>query len=1111
MLLFIDEKGEQYSALADLKETKGVNGEKSISGTIYSNDYIIENIGRGWKIKFNDEIYCLTYASPVDEGIRNEVEFDAVHEFFFNMQKSVVYSTLNGSNTMKAYLDFIFNGSGYTYRLEVNVSAFEKQNFGMKNRLELFKDIIKSTKLEFSVNGKIVRIIEKVGTDLSTIVIKGFNLNELKIEKDINSFITYVRGYGAYLDEEDQTKGRIEAEYLSPLAEIYGKLEGDPISDERYTVVDNLTRRLEDEVNNSYGISVSLNMEDLVSAGYEYERPHEGDYIMAINDDLHFRNRIRIVSYSTFYDVNGNIIDHEVTAGSDTLVDKSRGGHNDRLNNIESDLNAAIGNSNSALITADGKNTVYYGPDMPTGDLKTGDIWYQTIGEETVMKFWNGFEWQLFFDPAANEKDIDDAQTSADEAKRAAEQAYIDSTQKAQEAVDAASNDWDTKLSNTKNDFNEGLTEANSKIDSAQTKANSAFQEAIDAQTNASDAHQEALNAQESAKDAHQAALEAANKSDENTEGILKISTDLGKLQMTVTGPDGVTSQITQQSNQITSLIEDVSGNSSSIVQLDSQISSTVKDVSGNKSSIIQLHDQITTVVEDVEGNKSSIVQLDNQLSTVVEDISGNKSSIIQLSNQISTLVEDVEGNSSNITQLSDQISAVISDVSGNKSSITQLSDDLSLKVSKGDVVSSINLSPELIRISGKKIQLDGDVLINQAWIANLYADNGFITNLETKTINSISANITSIITDHLASNSISSEMIKVETGLIDKLFATSALIEQLTSKTAFINSIQAIDISADRIKTGTLDATEINIINLNADSIVSGTLTAISITGGDIAGSTITGGAISGTTINGGEITGTTIDGTEITGGTIEGATIKSWGMNGNYPRTRIDLDEGYVWLFNTNFDCLGSLGVFIKNQSNFAGDAGGMFQQQGHEFYMGVSREGAVPTSDTVNPLIHFPADNKVYSNGGTNYMNVYAKTTFLNAMSVTGSKNAIHPTRYGVVATPAYELAESYLGDIGRNYTDQNCEMWVKIEEVFLDTVNTDIAYEVFLQAYDDARFWVSDFKSDAFLVRSDKPMARFAYEIKAKRRGFEMDRLVYQAEFDNEKIDESWRNV
>lgn len=433
MINFIDENGKQHSALVECKRKKGVNGEKSLEGTIYTNEKILEGIGRGWRLQFQGEMYCLTFVHPIDEGDRIVVEFDAVHEFFFDFSKSIIYRELNGSNTMTAYLDFIFSGSGYDYRLEVDVNAFEKQNFGMKNRLTLFKDIISSTGLEFSVNGKVVRILQEVGTDLSTIVKKGFNLNQLNIEKDAGSFITYKRGYGAYFDEGDHSKGRLTVEYLSPLAEIYGKLEGEPVIDERYKVEDNLRTRLQKDVEESYGISAEIDMEDLTKAGYSYEQPHEGDYIMAINDDLGFRQKIRIMSYVTEFDTEENIIKHDVSCGSANLVSKVSSAENDFKDQVQADLENAVNNANSALIAANGKNKVFEGADEPTATA-VGDIWYHEIGEQTIMKYWNGYEWVPFINPDQIRDQIIEAEKGIADAKQDANNAVNQANQAASDA-----------------------------------------------------------------------------------------------------------------------------------------------------------------------------------------------------------------------------------------------------------------------------------------------------------------------------------------------------------------------------------------------------------------------------------------------------------------------------------------------------------------------------------------------------------------------------------------------------------------------------------------------------------------------------------------------------
>ena len=401
MLNLIDEKGKKYGAIAEVKETNGVNGERSLVGTIYTNDEVIDGIDRGWQILWKGEKYYIIFSMPVDLGETVEVQFDAVHQFFYDFSKSAVEEQLSdGSHTMQAYLDFIFKNSGYNFRLDAQVNAFEKQSFGYKNRLALFNDVIKSAGVEFTVNGNVVRIINRVGNDLSTIVKKGFNLNELKIEKNIGDFITHMAGFGKWYDEENHDKGRLTASYTSPLAEIYGKRDGDPVVDERYTNKENLTARLKEEVENSYNISVTIDMEDLTRAGYEYKQPRAGDSIMAINEDLNFSRKIRIISYTSYYDTNDELIKHEVSCNSVSMAQASTSnqlGLQKQLDQIKEQLSLTNQTANHAMVSADGKNNIFYGDEKPDPNqvkLTIGDLWFDTSGEDTVMNIWNGVEWR---------------------------------------------------------------------------------------------------------------------------------------------------------------------------------------------------------------------------------------------------------------------------------------------------------------------------------------------------------------------------------------------------------------------------------------------------------------------------------------------------------------------------------------------------------------------------------------------------------------------------------------------------------------------------------------------------------------------------------------------
>ena len=402
MITFLDEKDNEYNAQVAYSTTSSVNGELSIKGTIYTNQMVLHGIDRGWRLRLDDEYYRIIYAKPNDTGRQIEVEFDAVHQFFYDMSKMSLYETLEGSKPIRTYLDAIFKGTSYRYVLEVEVGSIRKENFGNKSRLNLFNDLIKHANLEFSVSGHVVRILKNIGTDQSAIVRKNFNMNELTIEKDINSFVTYQRGLGMWKDEENHDLGRYEAVYESPLAQIYGRIEAEPVVDERYKETGKLLERLKNNVDNSYKVSISIDMEDLTKAGYKLSEPRAGDYIMAVNETLGLRKKIRIVSLVSEYDVSGKLISRKVTCNDIGSVKRNSGEMSALSRSVTDSLensSRALDVATQALTSADGKNTNYFGDkkpaDIPKGTLKKGDRLFLTVGDKKVLYFWNGTEWEL--------------------------------------------------------------------------------------------------------------------------------------------------------------------------------------------------------------------------------------------------------------------------------------------------------------------------------------------------------------------------------------------------------------------------------------------------------------------------------------------------------------------------------------------------------------------------------------------------------------------------------------------------------------------------------------------------------------------------------------------
>lgn len=693
MIIFLDENDVEYGALATIKATNAVNGERSITGEIISGDVVLSRIERGWRLRFEDEYYVVTYAKPIDEGKNVQVSFDAVHQFFWDFGKSSVYDQLSdGSHTFRAYLDFIFDRSGYTYDIESSlmVKAFEKQSFGYKNRLSLFNDIITSSGVEFQVNGKVVRILAKVGTDLSTVVRKNFNLNELGIEKNISDFVTYQKGFGAYFDEEDHSKGRLIAEYTSPLASVYGKLEADPLVDERYKQRESLLQALKETVDNSYTISVSLDMEDLTRAGYRYTQPVAGDYIMAINETLGFKEKIRIVSFTSEYDVAGQLIKHTVTCNDIGSVKKLSASYTHTQHqaaNAEVNANTAYEFANKALVSANGKNTNYYGDtfpvDNPKGTLKKGDLLFLTVGDTVKQYYWNGAEWvtnpvvsdvEAFKEQIAEElKDVPnreefenkiseelanskaEIETQIETAKTQAEsnaKEYADTinqeTAKVAEQANTAANEIKADLVNVKNN----LTSTSLVANNAQAAVDEAKQDLTEVASELNTAKQDLIS--------HAQQLQTqANAQTELTKRVTTVETTANGTKTTVNELTKTVAQngkdITSVTNRTKTVEDDLANTKTTLTQVQttansaSQKTATLETgLNGVKADLTATTTTANTTKQNLASyqasNDKAVANLQSNLQTANGNISSLQTKVEAVPGQITSAVSAVEG-----------------------------------------------------------------------------------------------------------------------------------------------------------------------------------------------------------------------------------------------------------------------------------------------------------------------------------------------------------------------------------------------------------------------------------------------------------------------------------
>lgn len=349
----------------------------------------------------------------------------------------------------------------------------------------------------------------------------------------------------------------------------------------------------------------------------------------------------------------------------------------------------------------------------------------------------------------------------------------------------------------------------------------------------------------------------------------------------------------------------------------------------------------------------------------------------------------------------------------------------------------------------------------------------------------------------------------------------------------AFIPSAAIASLSADKINGGTINGRTVNVTNLNANNITSGT-----INGQNLSMNLDTGvvdfqkGRIRSTTgtldidIDRGtlQISNNSGEGIFASYGRLEFSSKTNWGGNlppqyGKIYRTvdfltgvaegiTIEGSEG-VEIKTSNYNGWGTptlsgtpngVGLTMANNGKVIFESGGPLQ-----LIAGDSNNITRPSiSIGTNTWTDRGSDNERGQNVSIVGNGVYICPTgetmigdggliVEGRLGVRGAKNSIVDTSQGKTAINAYETAEYYFGDIAKTNTGASKRVKIMIDPIFLETINTDINYHVFVSSYDNGYAWVSEMAKDYFVIESNVPNLHVSYEIKAKRKQYENVRL------------------
>lgn len=642
------------------------------------------------------------------------------------------------------------------------------------------------------------------------------------------------------------------------------------------------------------------------------------------------------------------------------------------------------------------------------------------------------------------------------------------------------------------------IKDAEGNIIAVNQTAQSAYSIASDANSNAVEVKQTAQSAYAVANDAKSNITQVKVTADSAMALATNAKSDAAEAKVTA---NGISTTVTGLGSQVQSL-SDATKAVSDDMKNKADKGTVNKTLSQLTTSVKQTKDSLTAKADKLDVDKLSKTVTDTQ--TLLNQKAGELSSTItQVSNKagqnttlISNLTQTVDGmqstvknkaDQSTVSQLANQMLAKVS-TKDFQTEIALMQKNLNLRISKGDLISQLNLEAGgngLIQVAnGKgKLYLDADSVV--------FSKKAFIP----------SAAITDIEAD------------KIKSGTLDA------------------GLMRVINLTADTIHGGTLDVGSMNVKNLSANDITSGTLTGIDIISKGDKGKQY-------------EMIGSTLKWTD---DDKHHASIGQNEFSNNYkvdPAAFSLLSDNGVFLGNVRFNDKGepdvpTLGldnssVWINNngvqiasdafhvlsigagQSYFDTNKGQTYDTQSFEFDttntvqinlnpgginidQNAGQSTKVWNSDSqfrIQKDDHIGAYFGEGNNGNQITFNFGGNDGGLNVngpLHVTGSKNSIVETRQGYLAINAYETAEYYFGDIGENNTGDTSQVVIGIDRIFNEVVNTDIQYQVFVTPYSNAHVWVEKRYNNRFIVKSDRPNAEFGWELKAKRKGYESNRL------------------
>ena len=328
MLAARDYKNNEYPLLAKKIVSSELNGNEDLELHIpqqKNNSLDLLSIDKLWEFDYSNITYKAVNIKQQTRGQSFSLNVRAIPLFYWEFSKSIIHENHDGSHTANSAFRTVFDGTAFNFVLVDFSPSVEIEGFGKgANRLELFKRLLDRYNYEFEIQGRTVYMKHLIGNDTNYMYKYKLNASNVSSTTDATDYFTHIKGFGNFEEGEEDyfNNAKLKREYTHPLADVVGKWEGPPVVDGRVKDVETLQQSMYMAVEKSLAISIEGTLHDIRKMGYTVAVPKKGDRVWLHDERINLEKEIRLHKIVTTYDEKDNIIDCEVTFGSQSIRDR---------------------------------------------------------------------------------------------------------------------------------------------------------------------------------------------------------------------------------------------------------------------------------------------------------------------------------------------------------------------------------------------------------------------------------------------------------------------------------------------------------------------------------------------------------------------------------------------------------------------------------------------------------------------------------------------------------------------------------------------------------------------------------------------------------------------